>query len=695
MLKYTLLSDGKFITFTGIVGTDKEGIRISHQKSLIKELVNDSPKSALVFVDIDDYTDEYKYTEVVNPVTGDAFISLASFRSYVMIALNSESIQSNLFIDNWDAIANSPVLADGGLYDSTGDLTPDATAPNSKYFIVINADATTPSNNTTLNGENAWTVGDLVRSTGTKWVREPRVEQVAAINTSYVNTVGISDPSWNNIEEAQAAIDELYSRVENFSGTLVSLLDTDLTTTAPITSDILTYNGSKWVPQKPSRRDLVEVVSRVDGTGAAPTIDGNYILTVGISAGWLPGSSAVGDILKRSSGVWTVYFDMSTKAAGSTEIVYTASPNEGANYVWDGNGWEEIDAYEPNATLDAITVSNTSLGDISTPPYGAPAFTGSSIRGRSISKILDDILFQTVPHTYISPTISYASSGTVPGNLERGTLLTGALSGTYTKNDGGDLDNTDPSQGSLDELKIELTVGGTNTKLSNSHASGNRSLEFDMDTEISVAIPGSASTSTVGYFKVTANTADGTPIADNKGGDTPQDSGYGGNTLAQTLATQVNYYSRYPIWYGPVSERFTIASTISESTDISIDPNSGTNLGGTLLNDSWLKTSATGLKRLFTTNLVNTNSISPSNGNAHVLIACPPGITVLSIQESVAGQWVSLTNNTHYKTFSLTGITDAEGANPVTYNCCYIRDLSNITFPNRTFRFTTTGIITS
>ena len=432
MLKYTVINEGKFLTFTGIEGTEYEDVVSSHQKTLIKEVIEDVPKSALLLIDTDDVSSEYKFFEVTNPTTGVAFSSLAEFRLYVMTALNSDDVDSNLFIDNWDAIANDPVLADGGLYDSTGDLNPDATAPNAFYFIVTVADAV-PSNNTTLDGENGWNVGDIVKSTGTKWVRQPRVIQVAAFNTSYVNTVGAADPNWNTIENAQLALDELYIRVANFNGSLASLTDTDFTTIAPVADDVLTYDGSKWVPRVVSGRTLIKVLERADGTTAAPTAAGNYLLITGDSAGWVPGAADVGDVLNWNTTTWTVVTDASDTLPGAVEIMFTLAPNENSNYVWDGAAWQEFDAYEPNSGLDSVTVSNPNLGDVSTPPYGAAPFTGASIRGRSTSKILDDILFQTVPHTYVAPTAATTSSGTQFNNLERGTELTGDLTGSYTK----------------------------------------------------------------------------------------------------------------------------------------------------------------------------------------------------------------------------------------------------------------------
>jgi hypothetical protein len=694
MLLYSVKSEGDYLTFTGLTKTLVEGIIISHRKQLIKKVQEDISRSTVLLVDINDISSEYAYYEVKNPSTGFAFSSLSSFLLYIITELNNVEFDSNLFIDNWDAVANKPVLTNGALYDNDGDSIAETVAPNSFYFIVTNAD-TEPSGNTTLNGENSWTVGDIVRSTGTKWVRQPCVTQVAAFNVSYVNTVGSTDSSWNTIDEVQGAIDELYSRVQNFNGTLASLDDTDFETTAPVEGDTLLFNGSGWVPGTISGRDYVYVIADADGTTTAPSVDGNYILKTGTSSGWVPPTASVNDVLNLNEGTWSLLYDVSEENPGALEVEYTASPRDGSNYVWTGTVWEDIDAYEPSVSLDSVLVANNNLGDISDPPYGAPSFRGNTLRGRSISKILDDIIFSTTPHTYNGPSLSVSRSVGGFGNFERGTDITGLLTTSYTKNDGGDLDNTDPSHPGGDEIKLELVVGSDSlTKVSNTHASGNRSLSIDANSEIDTNIPDSASTSAVGYLRGTAITADGDAIADNKGNDTPRNSGYGDNTLAQTLTSQQNFYSRYPIWIGHTTQRFTIGTTIAESTDITIDPNSGSNQAGTKINNTWLQGAGSAFKRLFTSNISQDISISPSSGDAHILIICPPGITVQSIQESVAGQWVSMTFGSNYSVFDLTGITSLNGLEPKTYKCYYLRDLSNPTFSSRTLRFTTTGTIT-
>jgi len=82
-----------------------------------------------------------------------------------------------------------------------------------------------------------------------------------------------------------------------------------------------------------------------------------------------------------------------------------------------------------------------------------------------------------------------------------------------------------------------------------------------------------------------------------------------------------------------------------------------------------------------------------SNGDGNVLIICPPGITISSIQELVAGSLSTLAAGTHYDSFTIPGITDANNANPKPYTCYYARDLNSTTFGVRDIRFTTLGTV--
>ena len=167
------------------------------------------------------------------------------------------------------------------------------------------------------------------------------------------------------------------------------------------------------------------------------------------------------------------------------------------------------------------------------------------------------------------------------------TAITNTLTANYTKREGGNLDSTDPTYiGGGSEIEIDFTLDGLNLdNADDSHTPGNRSVQLSLSGQ-GARIPSLASTSSVGSAVARARTADGDEEFDNKGNATPRNSGYGGNTLAQVMTQSANYFSRYPIWYGAVTERFTISTDVIESTTISIDPNSGTNSGGTQLNNA-------------------------------------------------------------------------------------------------------------
>jgi len=437
-------------------------------------------------------------------------------------------------------------------------------------------------------------------------------------------------------------------------------------------------------------RILIQVAYTVNGTDENPTVvDGNYLLTTGISASWVPSGAEVDDILRYENGIWSILYAVRSMAAGSLEIEYVETngmPTDkvSANYVWDGDRWDNYDAYEPNDGLENISVSNPNLGDISEPPYGIPAYTGGALRGRSISAILDGMIFETIPYNYVAPTTSLVAKS---GNLERGSDLAGNIVGTYTKRDGGDLNNQDPTfiVPGGDEIEITVTMGIDEHKVAdNSHTPGNRSITLDVPVDADVRIPSEAATSAVGDIEFIARTADGVEQLDNKGNPTPRPS----DVMARILVRRAYYYSRYPIWIGSTTEKFTVSNP--ELTDLSINPNSGSNTNGTLLDSSWLQSSGLGMKSLFTVNLTN-HTINVKAGDAHLLVICPPGITVSGMEMLVFGSWEPITN---LASFQLTDILSANNDEPRTYTAYYLRDVSDgIYTTDVQYRISTVGTI--
>ena len=90
MIVYTIELENEFMTFVGVVGTDKEGLKISHRKALIKEVDINGEDNYLILVEVDNDTNAYDYTEVEDPSTpGIAFSSLDAFRTYVLTNLTN------------------------------------------------------------------------------------------------------------------------------------------------------------------------------------------------------------------------------------------------------------------------------------------------------------------------------------------------------------------------------------------------------------------------------------------------------------------------------------------------------------------------------------------------------------------------------------------------------------------------------
>jgi len=437
-------------------------------------------------------------------------------------------------------------------------------------------------------------------------------------------------------------------------------------------------------------RILVKLVYTADGADETILdIEGNYVLTVDNTASWVPSGAEVNDILFYSNGAWTIAYKAQEMLPGSIEILFdtvAGAPTDraGSNYVWDGVKWEGFDAYEPNEGLGSVTVSNPNLGDISDPPYSIPAYTGDTLRGRSISAILDDIIFETVPYMYTNPSLHLVANS---GNFERGASLAGTIIGTYTKRDGGNLNNQDSTfvTPGADEMEITLSMSGTaNTITSNTHAEGNRSISADIPGDVDIRIPSIASSSIVGDIELIARTADGVEQSDNKGNPSPRPSG----VLRRVMVARANYYSRYPIWIGATTERFTVSNP--ELSDLTVNPNEGSNTSGTLLDSNWLQGAGSSMKSLFTSNISNF-VIDVSAGDVHMLVVCPPGITISAIQMLVMGSWVDVSN---LAVFSLDNVLSLNGDEPKTYKTYYLRDIANGIYPtNVKYKITTTGTI--
>lgn len=132
-------------------------------------------------------------------------------------------------------------------------------------------------------------------------------------------------------------------------------------------------------------------------------------------------------------------------------------------------------------------------------------------------------------------------------------------------------------------------------------------------------------------------------------------------------------------WVGTTTERFTIGlSDINESTNITIDPNSGSNVGGTQLTYTWVNDALAMIEYAYLED--KHFHLNINTGDAHALIVVPTSLTVENIGETVFGTNAPMTEGIHYDIFQITNGLK-------TYNVYYFRDLTSFVFPTRQFQF--------
>jgi len=132
--------------------------------------------------------------------------------------------------------------------------------------------------------------------------------------------------------------------------------------------------------------------------------------------------------------------------------------------------------------------------------------------------------------------------------------------------------------------------------------------------------------------------------------------------IVHTSCEQFNYF------IGSTTEPFTIGQIdINETTTITIDPNSGTNSAGTLLDFNWVS------QNLQKTSYKRELTVSP--GDRHALVVFPSTQTVVGVKEAVGGTLLDLNYGYHYDVFNIMNVSD-------TYTVLYLRDLANYTFTN-------------
>lgn len=161
----------------------------------------------------------------------------------------------------------------------------------------------------------------------------------------------------------------------------------------------------------------------------------------------------------------------------------------------------------------------------------------------------------------------------------------------------------------------------------------------------------------------------------------------------ETVTFQVLYpdCSERSYWAGSTTEAFRMTSTdLTEMTTITTDPNSGTNPGGTELTYAWVTTNFNSTTQSHFFRVTTTQTVSCAVGDRHTLIMFPNNLKVTDIREVVLdintgdvipSSVVPMTEGVHYDSFTFNSTTKI-------YNCIYLRDLTSLVFPARTFQFT-------
>ena len=443
---------------------------------------------------------------------------------------------------------------------------------------------------------------------------------------------------------------------------------------------VWTYDGTTYYNSGGTSSGTVggtsytSVIDLVDASLAPPTTVTNdvYLLEKNVAtlhANWnglpvFPGIND-GDVVKYNGTSWDLIIDASVVDAGSASIVVTAQQD--SNFILGYNStWDAWDAFDTGALADSLLVTSN-IGDILT------SQTAGDLKNRSISQMLQDMLFATIPAVYDVPTLTVNK---VDQGVERTADLGSIFHPTFTdaQNDGGVISNQKADARDNGGLSIGVPITGA----------GAFNTVLNLDTSFGTDVNVSATVGDVVTIRGTADYALGPQLLDNKGNPS------GTPISAGSLLTDLVYTSRYPIWYGMTTERFKIATTVSESTDLTITPNTGTNGAGTLLDNTWIKASAL-TNALFSTNLTNDVSLSITTGDVHLLIITPPGITVPLIEIDVLGTWQTLASNS--TTVSVLDALDGGGSGK-NYNVYYARDLAAITYTPGTpqsIRFSTSG----
>ena len=635
-MKYTVFNNIRFIDFTNT----ETGEITSISKESITEIYYSLDDPSIFIQQEERDGSHYKFNEVINPSTGDIFVSVTDFGDFILNSANDISAVDLVPLGMWNPVTNTPVLGDNAMYDSDDNGLTDTTAPSNKYFIVS-------ENGTQLiDGNSDWEAGDHIRSTGSVWVRIVKSSLIHSSNVIYEAT------TVNN------TLDDIYSKLN-----LSELNDTNISSPGDGEFLVFDISSSKWISKEVQTDgvEFVEVLELLDQTSSEPTVDGYYAIVRGTKPVWAPALANNRDILERNGGIWTVYKDMNSINGGSI-IISVQESGSNVLYLWGNLEWECLNGFQPNSSYNNTVITNP-IGNVS-------GLTGSALRGKPFNWILENMLFQTIYSPPLLPT--FTISQPMGYHFERGSNVSGLCPLTFTQNGGGTVTNfnADAKEGSAVVVaNINQPTMPPNINLDNING-------YDL------YIPGIAESQS--WVELSLTYADGPIPEDTDGNQHPGDQ-----ILSDTINREITLNSRYPIWYGRTSNRFTVETGEESTTTPFVDPNNGSNIGGDDFNESWIRANLS--TELFNSNL-NSKVITLQPGDVHAFVVCPPGITVTNVEIFVVGMWVPW-NDFENNSFNIS-INDSEGNNPKSYTVFFVRSVSADNFSSiQDFRFTTSGSV--
>jgi hypothetical protein len=304
----------------------------------------------------------------------------------------------------WNANTNTPTLVSG-------------TGTKGYYYKVSSA------GNTTIDGNNNWTAGDLIAYNGTTWDKieggAPDVISVAGrIGAVVLTTADVAaSPDKNYVTDAQATV------IGNTSGT-----NTGDETTATIKTKlgITTLSGSNTGDQ------TITLTGDVTGTGT-----GSFATTIAAGAVTLAKMAdlAANSFIGNNTGSATTPIAM-TVAQAKTLLAITTSDVSGINTVAKGGtGVDTLTGYVKGNGTSNMTASTTiPISDLTgTLPVanggtGATTLTGY-LKGNGTSAVTAGT---TIPGTDISGNIS-GNSANVTGTVAIANGGTGATTATAAR----------------------------------------------------------------------------------------------------------------------------------------------------------------------------------------------------------------------------------------------------------------------